>query len=508
MFLGSFHRITTFFSNQKILMSDYYFASWRIPRLAACVFTCLVSMLSSLPTTAQVSFRPPVNYSSASRGPYRAAVGDINRDGKSDVVVVNYLSNSISVLLGNGLGAFSNAVTYSTGVSTKPFTIALADVNNDGILDAVTTNDSRTNSVLLGTYAGGFAAARQYSSGNNDQIDHTALGDVNRDGNLDMVVSVFGTGTIQVFLNNGRGEFPSAPASYTTGTGTTPQGLALGDFNGDNSLDMAVASPSGFSYEGGVTILLNNGSGIFSAPIFYSVSTTVADVEEIICDDLNGDGRLDIVASNPFRGTVSILIGRGNGSFMPAVDYSSRESSNDISNIGLGDMNGDGKKDIVVINQVRSILGILLNNGNGIFRLIANTYAMPMADQEPYSGVVADLNADGRPDVITVNYDVDNLTVFLNSTSSPLAVDTAPNAVAFNPYPNPAHGHVTLELPLVAGAAQGSMKLCDALGRVVLYKTIPLGKTNDVDLREVKSGIYMLSVQIGESVVVRKLVVD
>jgi hypothetical protein len=488
-------------------MSNNYF-SWNSLRLAICAFICLVSSLEALPTAAQVSFLPPINYRSGGSGPLQAAVGDINKDGKPDIVVVNNVVSTIGVLFGSGTGVFSTATTYSTGLNTKPFSVVLGDINSDGLLDAVTTNEARTTSVLLGTNTGGFTAARQYSIGNNDQIENTVLGDVNQDGSLDLIGVNFGANAIGVLLNNKQGAFPSAPISYPVGADTRPQGIAVGDFNGDNSLDVAVSVLSTPTTNEGVAILLNNGAGAFLPPVIYSVGGTLVDPKYVLCGDLNGDGKLDIVTGNVNRGTVSVLLNQGNGSFAPAISYNGRVGADDLISIALGDMDGDGKQDIVSVNYTRNLLRILLNDGKGVFRLLPNTYATPSVAQGPYAGGLADLNADGKLDVVTANYDSNDLTIFLNATSTPLAGNTAFDLVTPAPYPNPAHGSVMIDLPTVAGLTQGSMKLCDALGRVVVSETIPLGKSHKINLTGVNSGIYLLSIRLGESIAVRRLAVE
>ncbi|MVN75177.1 T9SS type A sorting domain-containing protein [Hymenobacter sp. HMF4947] len=457
-------------------------------------------------SVAQVSFAPVATYTTGADGLYKTTVGDINGDGKFDLIDTN-ANGTIGVLLGSGTGTFSSATTYSTGSFTKPYGIALGDVNGDGKLDAITSNDGSSVSVLLGTGNGGFSTASLYSTGANTQPQSVVLGDVNGDRNLDVVIAAF-NGTIVVLLNDKNGHF-SAPTAYSLGDQySRPEDVVLKDFNGDSYLDIAAISSPSISVNL-VAVLLNNGNGSFLSPITYSTGADTAQPLFLAAGDVNGDGKLDIATSNVLNGSVSVLVNNGVGGFATGVVYNARLGADDqIGIIAMDDINGDGKPDIVVPNQSRGLIKILLNNGNGIFTPLTTTFATGVAKSNPASAVIADLNADGKLDVVTTNYNSKNLGVLLNTSSNPLAATPAYSALAVTLYPNPVKATTTIELPVVAGVTQATIQLNDALGRVISTASIPLGKPYELDVRSFKNGIYFLQLQIKDLLIVKRLIVD
>jgi uncharacterized protein (DUF2141 family) len=473
---------------------------------------CFLLAINYLPLTAaaQTSFAPAATYTPGGNHFYKVAVGDLNADGKPDIAAAN-TDTSVGVLLGDGTGKFSTAITYSTGTNgnyyaTSPYDIALGDINKDSKLDAVTSNSDGSISVLFGTGNGGFAAASVYQMEANSQPQNIVLGDINNDGSLDIALADINiSGKILVLLNDTRGRF-TTPITYDLGNYTQPTDVALQDVNGDGKLDVLTISGTPFGMNQ-LAVMLNNGTGSFLPAVTYAIGNTI-NASYLAVGDVNGDGKLDVVTTNTDNGTVSVLINNGSGAFPSAVVYSGRLGAADlIGSLALKDVNGDRKLDIAVPNQSRGIIKILLNDGTGTFTSLPTTFPTESVSSHPYSALLADLNADGKADIVTTNYRTNNIGVLLNTSSNPLAVAPAVNKATVALYPNPAQTASTIELPYVAGFTHATLHLDDILGRTASTASIPLGKPYSLDLHGVKSGVYFLRFQIGESVTVEKLVV-
>jgi hypothetical protein len=290
------------------------------------------------------TFRPAVNYS-AGTGPQSLVAGDFNGDGKLDVVVANIAGN-VSILLGNGDGTFRAATNYPVGNS--PSSVAVGDLNGDGKLDLVVTNSGAGNgvssvSVLLGNGDGTFRAATNYNAGFGSLS--VAVGDFNRDGRLDLAVVNLGDSDVVILLGKGDGTF-QAPQTYPA---NAPTSVAVGDFNGDGNLDLAVANIVTNQGFGNVSVFLGKGDGTFQPATDFVIGSNP---NTVALGDFNGDGKLDIAVAN-YGGygnapSVSVLLGDGDGTFQPAVDYGTGAGAYGSSSLAVGDLNGDGRLDVAV----------------------------------------------------------------------------------------------------------------------------------------------------------------
>lgn len=339
--------------------------------------------------------------------PYGVATGDFNGDGFLDVVVENYNSNSVSILLGNGDGTFQPQVTYAVG--SLPERVLVADFNADGALDLVVANTgSGTVSVLLGNGDGTFQSQVTYGAGSPVGL---GVMDVNHDGIPDIVASAYYNNVVTVLLGRGDGTFRSG---VTYATGSTPQTLAEGDFNGDGNVDLAVGNLGGNN----VGILLGNGDGTFRAQVTYAVGSQPQGVQ---VGDFNGDGFDDLAVTNQAAGTVSVLLGRGDGTFQTQVTYPVG-----VQPVGLviADFNGDGFQDISVNNTGQASLsqGVLLGNGDGTFQ---PQVTFPMGNF-PYGVATGDFNGDGLPDMAISNFSSNTATILLSQVTQTATATLTP----------------------------------------------------------------------------------
>jgi hypothetical protein len=259
-----------------------------------------------------------------------------------------------------------------------------------------------------------FANAKIYNSGTFEN-DFVAVGDLNGDGHPDVVVVAANASPsiLGVLLGKGDGTF-NAPVTYVAG-GNSSSAVVIGDVNGDGFLDLVVAneSASNSSGEGDVSVLLGNGNGTFQPAVNYDSGGS--DATALAIADVNGDKHPDIVVVNRCdsectgNGTVGVLLNDGKGSFLAPILYSSGALLPD--SVAVGDFTGDGKPDIVVAhkcaadgecNTSNGSLGVLLNNGDGTFK--APVVYGSGGYLYALAVAVADMNGDGKLDLIVGNW--------------------------------------------------------------------------------------------------------
>src|SRR5262249_52191939 len=201
----------------------------------------------------------------------------------------------------------------------------LGDLDHDGNLDIVTADSDGEVSVLLADGKGGFNVSAVATLGSNPRS--VALGDVNGDGNLDIVTANFGSDNVSVLLGDGKGNFAAAP--IVPGFLPDPPWVALGDVDGDGKLDIVTAEVD-FGSGAKVSVLLNDGAGGFTAT---TVPLGTSSTQQLALGDVNHDGRLDIVTANGFNQSSSVLLGNGNGTFTVHAGPGS------LNSIALADVN-------------------------------------------------------------------------------------------------------------------------------------------------------------------------
>jgi hypothetical protein len=315
------------------------------------------------------------------------AVADFNNDGNDDVAVINFSSNTVSVLFGNGDGTLQPNVQYATG--SRPVSLAVGDFNRDGAPDLAVGNGT-TVSILLNKKDGTFLSRVEYAVQGAAWV---TVGDFNEDGIPDLAVANdLDLGSINVLLGNGDGTFGKA-VGYSTGLDSDPVFVITADFNHDSHLDLVAAN----LLRNRVAVLLGNGDGTFQGHVDYA---TVSGPRSLTVGDFNHDGNLDLAAVSGGILGLSILLGNGDGTFQPHTDY---KIEGLLAHLSVADFNRDGNLDLAVTTLVQlhghqAQLAVFPGEGDGAFRSPVE-YEIGSFPYSAYSAV-GDFNKDGVPDLV------------------------------------------------------------------------------------------------------------
>jgi FG-GAP-like repeat/FG-GAP repeat len=302
--------------------------------------------------------------------PISVCVCDLNGDGRPDIAVANYFSNTISIFLnttspGSTVPSFSERVDFITG--ERPISISICDLNGDGKPDlAVVNHKSNTVSVFLNTTSPGsdtlsFSARRDFKT--EERPISIAIGDINGDGKPDLAVANYRSNTLSVFMNT-TAQGDTIPSFLMRGgfkTGESPVSVSIGDLDGDGKPDLLVATLRHDT----VSVFLNTTMQRAMVPLFSAAKnfTSGTNPQFVSIADLNDDGRLDFVVVNHYSNSVSVFLSapgtaKASPSFSKRIDFMTGAAPSGIS---IGDINGDGRPDLTVVNYGANTISIFLN---------------------------------------------------------------------------------------------------------------------------------------------------
>jgi hypothetical protein len=344
-----------------------------------------------------------------SGGGGQGVLADFNNDGIPDLAFA-----ATDVSLGNGDGTFQKGIGSGGGIS-----LAVGDFNHDGNLDSVSVSESEQSlSVALGNGNGTFGLATNYNA--DARPDFVATGDLNGDGFLDLVAANYNSNDISVLLGKGDGTFGTA--TDTPVGQNEPVALALADFNGDHILDVVVASLGIGGVRGGITVMLGNGDGTFGSPQLYAKD----DFQTVTIADVNGDGKLDLIASGYDPSTnipfISISLGNGDGTFQKSITTTTTST---YYSLIVADFNGDGFMDVAG-GEYDGAIDIYLGKGNGTLQAPVSF----AAGYDPAYLIGGDFNADGAPDIAAGSYLGSTVSILLNTAGTFITTTSSPNPSA------------------------------------------------------------------------------
>ncbi len=368
---------------------------------------------ASLPNLAYAN---PVSFDSGGMDPESVVVADFNGDKKPDIAVSNEISNTITVFLNKGDGTFGEPIVTTPSIAAANVgRIVVADFNKDGKQDLLlgTIAGAQSDYVLLGNGDGTFTQLAAVP--NSFGFEAAAVGDFNGDGNLDYVVPAG-----EVHFGKGDGTFPTSVALPPILNFYNPYlGVTAGDFNNDKKLDVAAVAPSN-SGLGHVVVWLGNGDGTFQDPLIQTVDGTV--VTSVQSADFNNDGIVDLLFTYDFGADIGLGVGNGrfgvgDGGYGYAypVYYSPQTIQGNGTIARIADFDHDGLPDVVSGDYDLGNLTVTLNAGIGYFPSfpLNTSITIPLA---PVITDIAtdDLNGDGTLDIVTINSQTNQVTVFLS----------------------------------------------------------------------------------------------
>jgi len=349
--------------------------------------------------------------------PTNAGVGDFNRDGKMDLAITHgeFSTAGVSILIGDGSGGFGPPTNFP--ISTWRH-LVVADFNNDGNADVFLSEDgSSLGQILLGNGTGGLSGGANVSA---SFARRAVPGDFNKDGKLDLALVGDGATFVSVILGDGLGGF-SAPKTFPVSNGA--RFIATADFNNDGNLDLVTAG-----HINGISVLAGDGAGSFGAATEVNLGFSTATV---VVADFNGDSKPDVAVSGD-QSKIAILAGNGTGGFGTPVLYRINTSALDI--VG-GDFDGDSKADVAITNTSFSSLtsmSLFFGDGSGNLRFAS---VIPTGSS-PNAITNGDLNNDGHDDLVYANIAHNTVSVLINDGSggfgppTTFAVGAEPRSVA------------------------------------------------------------------------------
>lgn len=444
------------------------------------------------------SFDTKIDFTTGS-DPWFVTLGDLDGDGKSDIVVANMTSNTLSIFRNtSSSGVISFATKIDVAGALKPNGIAISDIDGDGKPDlSVSAASSSKYFVYRNTSTNGnisFASPISILTGNSPV--GIAAADFNADGKTDIVVPNSDS-TISVYKNTSTIGNITFAAKIDFTTGYVPQFPSIGDFDGDGKPDIVVSNTG----ETTISVFRNttsSGAISFASKINLS-SLSTAWLTAI--GDLDGDGKLDIVVADYGNTNVTVVFRNistsGNILFAPKVNLSAATGP---WGVAISDLDGDGKPDIAITDNKVSIYKNTCTNGT-----ISFTPRVNYSTSTTFNGIaIGDLDGDGKPDIVATRGDTNSFSIFRNTFTTAIGINEINYSKNTSIYPNPSQGNITINFDM---HLKGNVEIFvfDITGRLV--KSFE-SSDNATKLSLENKGVYIVQLKINGTAVYKKIVVE
>ncbi|MBC7554179.1 MAG: T9SS type A sorting domain-containing protein, partial [Taibaiella sp.] len=354
--------------------------------------------------------------------PYGAAIGDLNGDGKPDMVSYNVDSSSVTVLVNTSTGGVINSGSFTLGtkigLAGKPNNVKLADIDGDGKLDIVAALSNNTTINIVRNITSSptvtFATRTSITVGTVSAV--AAIADFNGDGRADIALSLPAVGVVGVLRNTSTIGSISFAGVVTATAGAAPSGIIAADLDGDGKADLATVNSgfTGSSYTGNTaTAFLSTSAG---AAISFGTGITLSTGSgpiDLAAGDVTNDGKADLLVTNINDNTFSVL---ANTSTTGSISFASRvnfATGTGATGINVADMNGDGRADVVVSNGLANTISVFRNTATGSTPSFAASVDRATA-ATPTTVTIGDLDGDTYADVVVGNQGTNTISVFEN----------------------------------------------------------------------------------------------
>lgn len=427
---------------------------------------------------------------------YGALGVDLNKDGKTDLAIVNEISRDFRIFLNNGTGYDTMYAIHPVPSGSYPSPSEAADFDHDGNVDIVIGNAANTVlSLFMATGNANFMPGVSYTSGNN--VRGVGIADLNSDGHDDIVCANRVGNTVTTFINNGDGTFAAANIINTVGSQETA--VMITDANNDGLQDAFI----GCFGSGEIVLLLGDGNG---GLVFSSRSSLTGNPWAIAVGDINGDGNADVSAALSGSNKIGVIFGDGNGGLGTVATYTS--GSFPLA-MDIGDVDGDNDLDLIASCYGSGNYKVYENNGSGIF---SNTPLNLEASTAGSCITVHDRDNDGDLDLAGIDEVDDYLFIFDNNPSIGINVisNEVPNDFVLEQnYPNPFNPTTNIQFE-IPKASLVKLAVYDVTGKeiaVLNNSELKPGKYEAVwNANNLPSGVYFYKLTTADFTLSKKMI--